>query len=159
MNEANVRIRAEALASELLPKLLGTVFHVTDMKGYAGIVQDQEIRVDDGSNPTTPQSKVSYFRTRGCVCLFDLRSVPMEEMELGLMKYYFLNPTHADNRPVFLFLDRSYWDRLISWTVSKEDEGLGAMVIPYFEAGHQGPIPLSCIESALLVEVEDTRVW
>jgi len=71
------------------------------------------------------------------------------------MKYYFLNPIHTENRPIFLFFGPSHWNQLIHWTVSKEDEGLRAMVIPHVEAGHRGPIALSCIETVLLVDVEE----
>jgi hypothetical protein len=156
MTETRLCLRRDALRGELLPKLLGRVFHVTSVCSYASILQDREIRVSDGSILTTTQSKISYFRTRGCVCLFDLRNVPEDELEWALMKYYFLNPLHTENRPVFLFLNPIHWDQLIPWTVSKEDEGLKAMVIPHVEAGHKGSIPLSWIESALFVEVEDT---
>jgi hypothetical protein len=89
------------------------------------------------------------------VCLCDLRSVPEGELKWALLKYYFLNPPGGENRPVFLFLDSSRWDQVIPWTVSKKDEGLTAMVVPYVEAGCKGPIALSWVESALLVEVED----
>jgi hypothetical protein len=155
MTETNLHLRSDELESQLLPRLVGTIFHVTSAAGYGGILQDQEIRVNDGSNLTTSQSKISYFRTRGCVCLFHLRNVPEGEMDWALMKYYFLNPTHTENRPIFLFLSPAHYDRVIPWTVSKEDEGLRAMVIPHVEAGHKGPIALSFIERALLVEVKD----
>jgi hypothetical protein len=148
------RIPEAELKARLLPRLMGQVFHVTTRRAWASIQQDGSIKPNpDGERPFTyPQSAVSYFQKKGCVCLFDLRTATVEQVEEALPKYYFLNP-FSDNRPVFLILNQAGYGRLIPWSVSIPEEGCRAMVIPHVEAGYPSEIPLSLIESVLIVAV------
>jgi len=99
------------------------------------------------------QSENSYFRNKGCVSVFDLRTSTADQVDEALLKYYFLNP-FPDNRPVFLILSRSCYGGLIPWSTSIAKAGCRAMVIPHVEAGYPSEIPLSLIDSALFVTVK-----
>ena len=155
MSPNRVRVRQDELRSVVLPRLIGRVFHVTTRAGYAGISRDGLIKSNqDAVLPFSyPQSEASYFRKRGCVCLFDLRSATADQIDEALQKFYFLDPSSEDKPPVFLFLNHSCYERLIPWSVSFPDEGYRAMVIPYVEAGYSGDIPLSLIDSVLSLQI------
>jgi hypothetical protein len=157
MRSECVSLTPDELETILLPKLRGHVFHVTTPEGYAGILRDQFV----GSNAngqyalSHSQSRVSYFRKRDCVSVVDLRAITDEDLRLAILKYYFLDifPNH---KSVFLILKQQCYSELVPWTVSKGDEGLTAMIVPYLEAGFKHSIPFDCIEKAILVEVADS---
>jgi hypothetical protein len=153
MKERCLRLHENDLRAELLPNLIGRVFHVTTRQGYAGIRRRGSIGSNqDGKRPFSyPQSENSYFRKKGCVCLFDLRIPTAEQIDEALLKYYFLNP-FSDNRPVFLILGEAGYAGLIPWSASIAEEGFH-VVIHHVEAGYSGEIPMSLIDSALVVVV------
>jgi hypothetical protein len=130
----------------LLPLLLGRVFHVTTRKACRRILSDGAIKSNEGGNFrfTFPQSKNSYFRKKGCVSVFDLRTVTQEVLEWELNKFPFLY------KEAFLFLKDSCFERLIPWSHSPNEE----VVIPNVEAGYPGDIPVSLIERVLRVQQE-----
>ena len=150
-------LASDELETVLLAKLRGRVFHVTTCEGYAGILRDQFVGSNvNGQFPLShSQSRVSYFRKRDCVSLVDLRSVTDEDLHWAIRKYYFLD-VYPNHKSVFLILKEQCYGELIPWTVSKEDEGLAAMIVPYLEAGFKHSIPLDCIEQVILVEVADS---
>lgn len=143
------------LVDMLLPKLRGNVFHVTSREGFRGIeVSGAILANEDGLlGDSFPQSRGSYFRHQGCVCLFDLRSVLDDEIGHALEAYYFLNPPHVDNNPVFLFLQKRYYDRLRTWS----EAGQHGIVVPYVEAGFPGKVCMSMIREVWCVSVVGTR--
>ena len=145
----------EDLKARLLPKLIGRVFHLTTLQGYAGILQDGFIGSNkNGRYPATcSQSGVSYFRQKGCVSLVDLRNTSEEDLEAGLRKYYFLNK-FSSNKSVFLVLKPECCSDIIPSSDSKE-EGVGAMIVPEFEAGFKDAAPIDSIEGAIFVEVDE----
>ncbi|MFZ0797894.1 MAG: hypothetical protein WCA13_14725 [Terriglobales bacterium] len=137
------------LEADLLPKLRGRVFHVTTTEGYAGIQRDGFIGSNaNGEYPLScSQSKVSNFRKNGCVSLVDLRNISDEDLDLGLKKYYFLDPSLQGN-VVSLILSPDAYQGLIS----SKGVGLAEMIVPELEAGYQTSIPLRLIEEVISVE-------
>ncbi len=155
MDEESLVIAAESLRTDLLPRLVGRVFHVTTREAYVRVRSDGVIKSNQSGELgfTFGQSRFSYFRKRGCVSVFDLRTATPEQIDDSLHKYYFLNPPFSKNRPVFLLLADACSEQLLPWSQSIPEEGARAMVIPYVEAGYPGEIPLSLVQCALLLEV------
>ncbi len=155
MKRERLAIPAAELEVTLLPRLIGPVFHVTSWKGYEGILKSGAIlsNQDGRFGFTFPQSENSFGRQRGYVCLFDLRSVPGEDLKLALRKFYFLNPHWCDDRPVFLLLSDAFHHELIPWTAG-DAEGIR---IPDVEAWYPGNIELEKISNVLEVRVYRTR--
>jgi hypothetical protein len=54
-----------------------------------------------------------------------------------------------NHKSVFLILKPECYSELLSWTGSKEDEPLTAMVVAYLEAGFKHSIPVDCIDQAI----------
>jgi hypothetical protein len=107
---------------------------------------------------TFPQSEISYYRKRRCVCVFDLRTATLEQIEDALGKFYFLDPFSSLGKgdPVFLLLNDACFEKLIPWTEAQK-EGYSSMWIPYVEAGYPGAVPWNSIARVLLVEVRNRR--
>jgi len=131
---------------------------VTDRRGYRGIVGTGAIlnNRDRRFAYTFPQSANNYGRKRGCVCFFDLRGVSDADLRGdggALDKYYFLNPEHCADNPIFLVLGRAHHADLIPWTAGNPGEAR----IPFVEAWYQGRVELATIESVLDVRVERSR--
>ena len=102
------------LEQDLLPRLVGKVFHVTTADSFRDICDDGYVRSNqDGRlSFTFPQSRISYARSRGYVSLTDLRDRSAEQVEWSLVKFYFLNP-RSSNDPVFLILSAEATDRVV----------------------------------------------
>jgi len=146
-----IAVRRGDLEEIVLPRLRGTVFHVTSPPGLEGITTSRKIRSNqDATLPFTfPQSQNNHGRQRGWVCLFDLRDVPEDKLRDALdIKFHFLKPTKYD--PVFLFLKPSEYQKLIPWT----DAPVGAMCIPYVESWYPSDLPVTALAGALVVTVE-----
>ncbi len=141
MDEENLVIPSEKLEETLLPRLAGSVFHVTTQEAAKQILADGEIANNKSGQFKFmyPQAEHSYFRQRGCVCFFDLRSKSQEEIEEALTKYYFLNPFSAD-KPVFFFLNTSFYQNLIKYTENLDEKAYDTVIIPHVEAGYLGNI-------------------
>ena len=157
MNEQSLSVHQRDLSTVLLSLLIRRVFHVTAQEAFASILTEGMIKTNENGDFafTFGQSANSYFRRRGCVLVFDLRSVTSEQLEDSLRKYYFLNPRFTANKPVFLFLNLTCFERLIPWLRWKEEEAYHEMVVPYVEAGYPGNIPIALIDVALRVEVDN----
>lgn len=151
-----VDCKANELKGEILPLLKGTVFHVTSFRAYQRIFSDRMLKPNIGSQfqYTFPQSEKSYGVKRGYVCLFDLRNKTDEVIKDALMKFYFLNPFHNQNKPIFLILSPTLHLKLIDYTVAKREVGYGEMYIPYVECWYPGSIPLEDIDKIIEVTVE-----
>ncbi len=113
-----IAVKRGDLEAIVLPRLLGTVFHVTSTAGFEGIrMSGANCSNQDGKLPFTfPQWQNNWGRQQGWVCLFDLRDVSEENLRDALMKFHFLKPTDAN--PVFLFLDPSEYGKLVPWTTA-----------------------------------------
>ena len=137
--------------------LTETVFHVTNKSGFDGIRKSGEIKPNqDKRFPFAfSQSSNSYGVRRGYVCLYDLRKASEDQIEEGLQKLYFLNPSNARNHPFFLIVGRSIYNKLIPWTAAKEEGGVHEVYIPYIECWYPGSLPHHHI--AQILEVRVTR--
>ena len=149
-----ITVKRGDLEEVVLPRLLGTVFHVTpaptfEMIRASGVIRSNQ---DGQLSFTYPQSQNNYGRRRGCVCLFDLRDVPDGELRDALRKFYFLNHAPAKGHPVFLFLDPQEYGKLIPWTVAKGN--YKEVLIPYVESWYPTDLPVSALAGALAVTVE-----
>lgn len=153
-NIVEIECSNDRLRSDLLPCLRKSVFHVTTIVAMEGIVSDGFVRSNnDERYPFTyPQSQKSYGRSRGYVCLFDVRSISTPDLDEVLAKFWFLNPSSAGNRPVFLLMNEMVTPKLIPWTTARE-AGYREMWIPNAECWYPGDIPVSEIETILRVNV------
>jgi hypothetical protein len=154
MNIQRLSIPATDLEDRLLPELLGSVFHVTSRSGYEGIMETGAIlnNRDNRFKYTYPQSADNFGRKRGWVCLFDLRDVPDEELEWALKKLYFLNPGYCQDNPIFLILDESFHDDVLSWRAGNLKE----VRIPHVEAWYPSDIDVAKIWKVIDVTVEQS---
>lgn len=156
MIETALRIHNRDLKDALLPRLTNRVFHVTTGRAVFQVMSDGVIRANaDGRfSFTFGQSENSYFRKRNCVSVFDLRARTPEQIEDSLGKYYFLNPSFAENRPVYLFLNASCFDKLVPWTKWKEERAWREMIVPYVEAGYPGDLEFNLIDEVLRLDID-----
>lgn len=143
------------LRAELLPKLLGRVFHVTSQERYEAILRVGYVRSNqDGAlGDTFPQSKISIARKRGFVCLFDLRNPSREALEWGLGCFYFLAPNPLGDYLAFLVLSPTAYSQMISWSDIRETLEIGAFHIPDIECWFPSDVPLAVIERVVFVRV------
>ena len=157
MIERHLKCHRDDLRTRLLPELEGRVFHVTTLIAFQKILDTGAINPNqEGSlGYTFGQSANSYFRHRGCISVVDLRAVTPKELDDGLLKYYFLNPSFANNRPVFLLLSPSCYVQLIPWSKWKSEQAWAEMVVPYIEAGFPGCIGVGFIEEVFLADIEN----
>ena len=156
MRVDRVMIREEHLRTRLLPRLVGSVFHVTSRRGYAGIRRAGGILNNQTSRfpYTAAVSANSVGRKRGWICLFDFRGMPDEELDLALGKFYFLDPFSraqpGPSSPVFLVLDETYHDDLMPYTAG----GPPDMRIPPVEVWYPRDLALSKIRLVIDVRIQ-----
>ena len=148
--------RNDRLEKRLLPLLCNRVFHVTTRDAFAKILETGSIYPNPSGllRYTCGQSEKSFFRQRSCVSFVDLRTVTPQELDDGLMKYYFLNPSFADNQPVVLILSPSFFGELVPWTRWKSEQAWADIVVPFIEAGFPGGVGIDAIEEALIITIE-----
>jgi hypothetical protein len=151
MKVQTLTILAQKLRDRLLPTLMGSVFHITCRTSYQGILNVGAIQNnrDNRFAYSVPQSVNSYGRKRGYVCLFDLRHVPDEELDLALDKFYLLNPHYCDGNPIFLVLDEAFHADLILWKAGNICE----MRIPHVESWYPGDIEIRKVRRVIDVRV------
>jgi len=154
MDEKHLVIPSSKLEEVLLPQLVGEVFHVTPQEAARHILADGVIKNNKNGQFRFifPQAENSYFRRKGCVCLFDLRSRSQEVIEDALLKYPFLNPTNAV-KPVFFLLDKSLCQNLITYADFLNEKSHDTIIIPHVEAGYLGEICLQMISMILWVDL------
>ncbi|GEM_PF-1269261 len=150
----------------LLDRLLGRVFHLTTRTAYreiqlAGYISDNQ----SGCFPINTGSTNSYGRLHGYVCLFDLRNDNPEIIQSTLDCYDFLSPwwfskwgrKYITWDLAYLLLDPQYYNRLIPNSRAYDhyrETGQHVQAIPKSEVWIENRIPLSCIESTLLVKIK-----
>jgi len=151
------------LESVVLPKLRGSVFHVTNTAGLKGIRKDKLIRNNkDGKFPFTwGQSAHNYGINRGCICLWDLRNITNKQLKNALEEYPFLNPPSAENKPIYLFISEGLFPELISHMEARAERAKlkDAKVwkeiwVPNAEAWFRGNIPIDNISRGVRVHVK-----
>ncbi len=157
MEEESLILATAALQTELLPRLVGRVFHVTPREIYDRILLDGAIKSNQSRKLgfSFVQSEVSYFRKRGCVCVLDLRATGPQQVDEALDKWYFLNPFPLPkSRVAFLLLRDECYGELISRSYTQGKVDWREFSVPYVEVGYPGEIPVSLVERVLLVDIE-----
>ncbi|MDA3895255.1 MAG: hypothetical protein PF482_03790 [Desulfobacteraceae bacterium] len=93
------------LEKNVFPCLTGLVFHMTDQRGYEGIIKSGFIENNrDNKFPYSfSVSENSFGRKRGHICLFDFREKTNFEIRETLEKLYFL-PAHQNNYTLYYFI-------------------------------------------------------
>jgi len=151
------------LESIVLPKLRGSVFHVTNTAGLKGIRKDKMIRNNkDGKFPFTwGQSAHNYGINRGCICLWDLRNITDKQLKNALEECPFLNPPFAENNPIFLYISERLFPEIISQmearaerAKSKDAKAWKEIWVPHAEAWYPGNIPIDSISHGIKVRVK-----
>lgn len=136
----------------LLPRLIGSVFHVTPARAFLDILSDGLIKANRDGNLGFNYSENSYGRLRGYICLIDLRNATDEELNQAQDKWNYLDPWGWDRRnPVFLLVDEAEHEKLITWRAA---QGSGEMYIPWVESWYAGELTLNKIKSALALTIE-----
>lgn len=148
-------IDKKEISELILPKLKGKVFHVTNEVGLNGIIADELIKnnKDNKYAYTFGQSKNSYGRLRGYTCLVDLRSVSEEKLNDALCCYYFLDPSHENDRNFFLIIDQKLHEKLIPWHKAKQEKPFSEMWVPYIEAWYPGDIRSKFINKIIEIKI------
>lgn len=155
MKTTNLHLRWDHLHDQLLPLLVGRVFHVTRLSHLKQILASGEIRSNvDGELSTTFGSSNSFFRKRGCVSVFDYHLASPEQIYESILKCSPFNLPCSDDPLAFLFLTAVSYDRLIPWTKWKDERAWSDKIVPYVEAGYPGPIPMTSIEEILRVIID-----
>jgi len=151
------RLHVEGNAREqLLPLLRGRVFHVTCAANLDSIRSHGAILTDTDSTLLRPfGSYNSYFRNRGCVCVFDYRTISDEDLNRAVMNCSPWQPAdNCSSALAFLFLSEAGQARLRPWEEWKTTRSFSEMVVPYAEAGYPGPIPFDEIDEIIEVTFE-----
>jgi len=136
------------------------IFHITRYEHYLSVMRDGCLR--GGMNPERNWSAPGFFVNCGCVCLLNNKKsyregMPEADAELNSTKFPFSSMSfiysHYGNRPVFLIVNDSVESELISWKSCKEQNRLSETVVPYYEAGYKGNLPMSKIVKVLLIRL------
>jgi len=156
MHSLRIHLEQGDALEQLMPLIEGNVFHVSkltnwmEIKAAGKIVPNKhgELKTSFGS------FKNSYFKNKGCVSVFDYRNIHEEEPQKHKYK---CNPT-APLKPnvgiIIFILPEGTYSNLASWTGWKEGD-LNQMVVPHIEAGYQGAIDLSLIETIIFVTTQE----
>jgi len=149
------KLRHSAPFGAVRSRLEGRVFHVSRLSNLDPILTSGEIRPNQDATFATTfgSSSNSFFRNRGCVSLFDYRSVTPDELEDSVFKCSPMQPATPQSGIAIFMLAVSTCPPLLSWKLWKEQGAMAEMVVPYVEAGHQGPISLSLVDEIICIEV------
>jgi len=149
-----IQLSETGLVDSLLPYLSGRVFHVTKESNLNTILECGEIRPNqDASYPAAFGPYNSFFRNRGCVCLFDYRPETADNFEEYYNRCLPTYPASPESGIAIFFVSESVYPILKSWILWKEEEAYREMVLPYLEVGHPGPIVLGNIDEVIVVSV------
>jgi len=141
----------------LIHRLAGKIFHITDTKGFLGIIATGKIEPNNsGKFGNNWGNKKSYFRNRGCisVCDFYNNRRPRKFYD-ATCKYSFYDLSCNKGFSYFMVLQAGLFADIITWDRWKQDREEGEDVVPYLESGYPGEIPLSNLESVIKVHIED----
>lgn len=151
MDVKDLHLRRAEFNTQLLPQLVGRVFHVTALSSLRFILEDGAIRPNDGRFESPFGSTNAYFKHRGCVSVFDYRVATDDQIETSLGKCSVLRIIRPALPIACLFLSETVQARLIPYTKDMLTRG---KIVPHVEAGHEGPIPISEIAAVLRVTIE-----
>src|SRR5438552_557441 len=118
-----LKIKEEDIPDQLYPMLDGRVFHVTPYKKYEKIQQTGFISANQDGKLGCNFSEKNFGKHKGWVCLFDFRTQLKKIAKDPAYRwgFYFHNEDRLGNTLSFLFLDPTYYDRLISWEAAKDE--------------------------------------
>ena len=150
MTRHDIHLLRKNFDAEILPLLLGRVFHVTTFVALDAILTTGEIRPNaDGTYSSPFGSSNSFFRKRGCVSVFDLRTASAQD------RLSRCHPLQIGERMAFLFVAKAAWSVLVPWTRWEEEQTWGEKIVPHAESGYPGAIPTTSIEEVLQVTLDD----
>jgi len=137
--------------SKIYPKLLGGLFHRTNIEGYRGIRKHGRILPNQGQFPFTyPQSKISLAFSKGYTSLFDFGSVRDRDC---ISNHHNWGGFFFDQKPItiILCLNRGALSKklIASSSVPKLGEPGYIFRIPYVEAWYPEPIPFGAIDGVI----------
>jgi hypothetical protein len=149
-----VEVQEERLIDEVLPKLLGKIFHITSASGLNGIIQEGAIlpNADDQFPSTYGQSRNSVGRHINAVCLFDLRDISSEDLQWTL-DCFSLGPHSLGDTVVFLFLDQNFANKLIYPSDLDPETRSNGIYIPKSECWYPQRLPLNHVECEMTVKI------
>lgn len=139
---------------------LEKIFHITRYKHYLSILKDGCIK--GGKNPERNWKSSSFFMNSGCVSVINNKKsyrpgMSEADADMYRSKFDFFSANfvsgHYENNAVFLILTDDVESELVSWKLCKAQNKLKETVIPYYEAGYLGDIPLSRIQYAILLDL------
>ena len=139
---------------ELIDKLAGSVFHVTQAGSLESILAIGSLLPNLESTRQSPfgNSGNGFFRNMGCVSFFDYRKYGSPEWEEHSHKCLPTLAFRKSHSIAVLFLTEIEHANLIPWSKWKETESWSQRVVPHVEAGYLGKVPLALISKILLVE-------
>ena len=151
----NSLIPAQIRIGHELPLLRERVFHVTSRERLQSIAEAGFIQSNrDGSlGNTYGPSAISLGRSKGFVCLFDLRNQTEEAIQWGLGCFYFLAPRPLGDELAFFLLAPAAYPQLVLADDIKSLVETGTFRIPKVECWFPADIPLSAVEGVLIVHV------
>jgi len=141
--------------NDLLPRLQGHVFHVTQWRSVSSI-QARGVIAPNLSGIPSPfgTTENGYFRSKNCVSFFDYRAYGTADWEEHAHKCLPTLPLKPDDPIGIFFLSVTFYDKLLSWRGWKEEQAWSKRVVPHVECGFPGEVPLSAIERLLCVEMQ-----
>ena len=155
-----IDVSVDQLEPDVLPRLRGSVFHVTTATAYARIRSTGAVlpNVDGRYRFSSPSSETSFGRRRNLVCLVDLRIASDAQIRHALSCYYFLDPFVTSRINVFLTLRHEAFGELIPNSVGRAYSP-AETVIPEIEVWYPGRLPLHEVASLLRVHLKRPRRW
>jgi len=156
MQTNKLELPDDQLRKHLLPRLKGTVFHVTTRANFHAITEGGAILSNEHRQfPVNwPHLNESCLRKNGYVSLFDLRHLQPDAIDVVLSKLNFLNPKHAGAKPTFLILDEQAYGEL----GTPDDLHCSELLwIPKAEIGVKERISISDIRLALHVDIQESE--
>lgn len=151
----------ETYQGDLLARLRGNVFHLTSITAFREIQKSGCISHTQKS--PHGDSLKSFGRSKGWICLFDLRDISPQEMSEALNRYYFLKPhwsekfsgEYSESDFICLFLSDSYYEHLIPNGMGRSQEkSKNVLYIPKVECWSSKDIPVSHFREILHVKIK-----
>jgi hypothetical protein len=160
MTIATIEVSVDRLEHEVLPRLRGTVFHVTTATAYGRIKSTGAILPNAHGRYrfSSPSSATSFGRLRNLICLIDLRLASDVQIRHALQCYYFLDPFVASRTNVFLTLREEVFAQLVPNSAGRAYSPKET-VIPDIEVWYPGRLPLHEIALILRVNTKRPRKW
>lgn len=150
-----LNFKLEEMYEQFYPKLEEQVFHYTSGINLNSILEQGSILPDkEGVRKTSAHSHESMGHFLKAVCLFDLRSKPIDQIEKIRGWYNFLEPRLDENILVYLIMSDNYYKDLTVLSDLNEETKKIAMYLPHIESWHKGAIPMDKIEMIYKVKIQ-----